>query len=96
MVGDYNFTKLNLQTDKLAGGHYACMGFLRRDKHYVPNTLLNEDIRLISKKPTKRVLAILRKPKSRPCYNELCYLAKNIIFDDIKLDDEVRPKIDLD
>lgn len=49
MIGEYDVTKIFLQTDKIAGNINACMGFVRdkRLKLYVPNTALKKDIRQI-------------------------------------------------
>ena len=44
MVGDFNFSKTAFLTEKLAGTVYACVGFVRDGKYYMPNTVLREDI----------------------------------------------------
>jgi len=81
MVGNYSFSKAMLVTEKLAGTVNACMGFVRENGKrnlYVPNTVLREDIRQITDKPTKKVLAIFRKPKHEQVYGESTYLAKGV------------------
>lgn len=82
MIGDYDGSKTLLYTEKMAGGVWGCLGFVKdkTTKYYVPNTVLREDIRDITNHPRKRVLAVYRKPVSQPLYNELCYKAKGIEF----------------
>ena len=42
MIGDYNYNgnHVNLQTDKLAGGINACLGFVKVNNYYVPNNCI--------------------------------------------------------
>lgn len=51
MVGEYNFTKLLLYTEKLAGNVAAYLSFIQDGEYYIPNTVLKEDIRDITKRP---------------------------------------------
>lgn len=95
MVGDYSFTKSALYTERLAGNVTACLGFLREDEYYVPNTALKEDIRDVSVKPQQRVLAILRKPVTQPIYREVCYRAKGLTIEGIHLPNDIQPKVSL-
>ncbi|MBR1496409.1 MAG: hypothetical protein IJ617_02145 [Oscillospiraceae bacterium] len=60
MIGEYSFSKSLLYTEKLAGNVTACVGFVRDDRFYIPNTVLREDIRDITKRPQKRVLAVFK------------------------------------
>lgn len=79
MLGDYNSAKPKLYTEKLAGNVKGCMGF-REDKitgYYVPDTVLNEDIRNYIQNQA-RVIAVLRtKPKSR-IFEDITYVAKDV------------------
>ncbi|HWQ51929.1 MAG TPA: PBECR4 domain-containing protein, partial [Terriglobales bacterium] len=75
MLGDYNHSKTELFTDKLAGNVKACLGFVRSGNYYVPNTVLREDIRDLTTVPTKRILAIFRKESGAKFYRENTYLA---------------------
>jgi hypothetical protein len=93
MVGEYNFSKSLLITEKMAGNITACEGFVRDDKYYIPNTALKEDIRDLIQKPYKRVLAIFRKENDKPMYSELCYTAKGIELHSLSLPDCIRHKI---
>lgn len=95
MMGDYNETKNLLQTDKLRGSICGCMEFVNENNYFKPNTLLNEDIRDVTYKPQNRVLTILRKPIKQEKYEELCYTAKGVQLDKIKLSSEYTEKIDI-
>lgn len=97
MVGDYDFTKSVLYTEKIAGNIHACLGFAYDSKcnYYIPNTALREDIRNITAKPQQRILAILKKHISQSVYSEICYTAKKVDFDDIKIPTEISDKIDI-
>ncbi len=78
MIGNYRTTGIALYTEKLLGGTMGCIGFVMDAKGgYVPNTLLNEDVRDVVDKPC-RVLAIFRKNQGEPKYTEMTYLAKGI------------------
>ena len=85
MIGEYSFSKSLLYTEKLAGNVTACVGFVRDDRFYIPNTVLREDIRDITKRPQKRVLAVFKKEMKEPVYSELCYHAKGINLSRIPL-----------
>lgn len=77
MVGDFDGVRHHLMTDKLAGTTNMCMGFCDMgDEIFVPNTVLKEDIRNISK--SNRILAIYKKSSNDVFYDELTYLAKNV------------------
>ena len=79
MVGVYDYKKSVLYTEKIAGNIYACMGFIKENDYYIPNTALREDIRDISVQPQKRVLAIFKKNIPQKFYDEIpCYLAKKV------------------
>ena len=83
MIGDYNYNKPRLYTEKLAGGVKACVGFTIDEitGHLVPNTVLKEDIRN-NVQSWVRVVAVFRKPISATKYEEITYLAKNIEWKD--------------
>lgn len=93
MIGDYSFTKSALYTEKLAGTVTACLGFVRDDKYFIPNTALNEDIRDITHKPQQRVLAVFRKSIEQDIFQELCYIAKGITTQDILFPEELQKKV---
>lgn len=98
MIGDYNDCKPRLYTDKLAGSQVGCMGFVKEkeeDKYYIPNTVLKEDIRNVTKK-ANRLIAIYSKEIREVQYNHLCYAAKGIPVDDIKMPIFIKEKIDIE
>ncbi len=93
MIGDYDFTKSMLYTEKLAGNVSACLGFVQSDGYYMPNTTLREDIRNVTRHPQMRILAIYRKAVRETVYHELCYTAKGIAPAEIAFPDAVREKL---
>ena len=58
------------------------MGFIRKSKEYIPNTVLKEDIRSITSE-RKKVIAILKKEILDRSYNKITYLKNN--YDIFKL-----------
>lgn len=93
MVGDYNFTKSILHTQKLVGNVTATLGFVREGEYYIPNTALKEDMRNISSS-TKRILCILSKKTKDEHYNKIRYNAKGIEFESFNFTNNLREKID--
>lgn len=84
MIGDFQSDKPKLQTEKLAGGVTACMGFRKNTQktRYIPDTVLKDNI----KKHTSgqvRVIACYRKTKDDFQYSEITYVAKKIEWDKI-------------
>jgi hypothetical protein len=86
MSGDYNLRKPVLVTEKLAGGVRGCVGFIYDDslKCYIPNTVLNEDIRL-NIKNQQRVILAYRKNIPNERYEERVYSAKKIDWGKVEL-----------
>jgi hypothetical protein len=95
MIGDFDFTKSLLYTEKLAGNVSACMGFVRDGAFYIPNTTLREDIRDLTVRPQKRILATFQKTIREPEYARLCYIAKGVDLFRIKLPGELTGRIKL-
>ena len=93
IVGDYSFDKTMLYTEKLIGNVFACVGFVRNNEYYIPNTLLKEDVRDITHRPQKRVLAIFRKKTIESTYSELCYVRRDISVSDITMPESVVHRI---
>lgn len=83
MVGDFNGCNPKLYTEKLTGGVKACLGFVKTHRaEYVPNTVLNTDIRTVTK-ISQQVIATYRRKNSASPYQELVYKAKKIDWDTI-------------
>lgn len=76
MIGQYDNSRIYLQTDKIIGNVNACMGFVKEKNTYVPNTALNEDIRSITSE-RKKVIAVLKKNINEEFYKEITYLKNN-------------------
>lgn len=100
MIGNYTNSKPKLITNKLTGGQNGCIGFIKDSKtlEFVPNTILDEDIRNYIE-PVDKVIAVLRKKKDDIKYNEITYKSKNkknpINWSKIKLPNEYIYLLDL-
>jgi len=82
MLGDYDYSQRILVTDKLAGTVTSAMGFSKVNDYYVPNTSLKTDVRIVSKKPVKRIVATFIKGFNDKNYSDLMYLAKDVLLND--------------
>ena len=89
MIGDYDSPKPRLYTEKVAGSTNACVGFVFDGdiQKYVPNTVVQEDIRSLTTK-TLRVIAAYRKDIRASRYEERTYAAKNINLSEIDFPEE--------
>ena len=89
MLGDYNLYQPKLYTDKLAGSLSACMGFVRDggNGRFVPNTVLEGDIRT-KVKHADRIILTYRKKRSDAQYAEIVFQAKKVVWEKIALPDE--------
>lgn len=94
MVGEYDYSKSLLVTEKIAGSVTACLGFVRDGEYYIPNTALKEDIRDITLKPQQRIIAIFSKSKDAEKFTHLCYTAKGVNLDNITFPAVILDKID--
>ena len=85
MIGDYSARRPALFTEKLVGNVRACVGFVydRSRECYVPNTILNIDMRdNITNR--LRIIVTYRKNKKDERYSEVVYKAKKIDCSKIK------------
>ena len=91
MIGDYDKYTPLLQTDKLVGKIDGVIGFEIDSKEgiYLPNTLLKADIRDLTNK-TNRVILAFRKEKDAEKYEELTYKANKVDWDKIKIPEEYK------
>jgi len=78
MIGEYNGPRIDLHTEKITGTTTACLGLLKAGTAFVPNTVLNEDIRKVIPKPPGKIVAIFKKPIKQTDYTTCTYDAKNI------------------
>ena len=95
MVGDYDYTKSLLITEKIVGTVTACLGFVRDGEYYAPNTILREDVRDVTIKPQSKVLAVLSKTINEKQYTFYTYLATGVSKDIAQTSDNLRFKISL-
>lgn len=94
MIGTYSGSRPMLYTDKLAGNVKGCVGFLLDEEKgfYIPNTILNEDIRKLVV-DGKRVVRVYRKDIGQKKYTEIVYEAKNVDCNMVNIDKEIVDKI---
>jgi len=78
MAGNFESANKVLLTDKVAGTVTAVMGFVKDDYYYVPNTVIKEDIRQITGKPTLSIIAIFIKTDKEDSYSILSYIRKDM------------------
>lgn len=91
MIGDYNQAQPRLYTEKMAGSISACVGFVKNKGvgRYVPNTVLEGDIRSHVNRPD-RVILTYRKKRDEKSYTELVYKAKKINWSELHLPEEYK------
>jgi len=80
MMGDFSENKMRLHTEKIVGNVHACIGFVHAPRHkgfFVPNTVLREDIRDVVEKPTRKIIAVFRKPVNADEYVDCTYRTKD-------------------
>lgn len=84
-----------LTCDRLAGSTKFSLGFTRDHNYYVPSTCLNEDIRNLGDHPS-RILAIMYKEVCEPIYRDICYVARGVRLDELRLPSEIIPRVSLE
>ena len=93
MIGDYTGSHLELYTEKITGTTTACLGRIRSNGGYIPNTILKEDIRNITSKPPGKIFAIFRKHIAESQYNEITFQSKKATITMKCIPAELNPKI---
>ena len=86
MFGQYSLSRPNLRTDYLVGGEICSIGFIKSNNSafYVPNTVLNGDIRHdIEMSDRRQVLTVLQKDITAPEYQKAVYVAKNVFLHEL-------------
>lgn len=78
MIGNYNGSKIDLYTEKVTGTTSACLGLIQKDSIFIPNSVLNEDIRTIIPKPAGKIYAIFKKKIGDVCYTQLTYRSNSL------------------
>lgn len=90
----YNGVRPKLSMERIAGTTNYCMGFIKDQDYFVPNSCLLEDIRNLGENPSQ-ILAIfskLAKNKSE-IYKNICYVAKGVPLEKIQMPKELQEKI---
>ena len=62
MIGNYTGPHIELYTEKVTGTTNACLGLIQRKRYYIPNSILNEDIRSITPKPQTKSMLYSKNP----------------------------------
>lgn len=85
IIGNYDSSKPLLYTERIVGNVNACMGFImdKKNSEYVPNTVIQEDIRNITSS-TVQVVAAYRKGINAKLYEEMTYKSKKTDWESIK------------
>lgn len=76
MIGDFNNMDSFVIPDKIIGTVYACMGFVRDNGYYVPNTIRLDDIRKITYKPQRQIICTLTKKTDEDTYTSFSSFSK--------------------
>lgn len=89
MLGDYNGNHPQLYTEKIAGSVGACIGFVRNSGkgRYVPNTVLEGDVRTMTR-AADRIVLTYRKNRTEEHYSEIVYSARNVDWQHLTLPEE--------
>ena len=80
MVGSYDGQRLHLHTEKIAGNHHACLGFVKSKADYIPNTLIQDNIKNLTGNKFYQIVATFRKPYTEQTYREITYKSNNFDF----------------
>lgn len=94
MIGNYTGPRLDLYTEKVTGTTSACLGLIKNSHEYIPNTVLKEDIRNITPRPSGKIFAIFRKSINSKKYTELTYQSKTITITRKCLPEELLTQIE--
>lgn len=79
MIGEYNNSKSILITEKIIGNTHSCIGFIKENGYYIPNTALKEDARNLMIGKSNQILLIYEKSIKDKTYNlNPLYSATNI------------------
>ena len=78
MIGSYDHSKVMLYTEKLVGCVRGCMGFVEDGEYYVPNTVLREDIRRITR-GCSSMIATFVKDVDQSVYSDITYSSSDSV-----------------
>lgn len=95
MIGNFNESKLKLNTEIVIGNIGWCLGFIKENEYYIPNTLFQEDIRNVVVIPN-RIICIMSKRIKDDKYTNMDYLVKDFEIKEIVNSKYLKDKINLD
>lgn len=95
LIGDFNNNGFSLRVDYLMGDmkRIVSLGFKQNNEFDVPQSLLSEDVKKLTQKSHK-VIAIWIKNVNETSYQDLGYIAKGIIWKELKVSVEINGKIE--
>lgn len=93
IIGLYNGSKEKLKTDILLGNKSMCLGVIKEvSNYYIPNTLLKEDIRKITKE-NNTIVGLLKKEREEQIYQNVIYINKDIKIEKIRKNRKLTSKL---
>lgn len=96
IIGVYNGAKEKLKTDILLGKGDICLGVIKEvSNYYIPNTLLKEDIRKITKE-NNVIVGIFKKEKQEEIYQKVTNINKNIEIERIRKNEKLASKLKIE
>lgn len=95
MCGEFNNNGFDLYTQKLVGNIQVCVGMVQSEirGYYVPNTVLQSDIRDKTVPPVMKIVCVLKKEIKDRYYNQICAVGKNINLTEIQYPQQVIDKL---
>lgn len=94
ILGNFNNSKLKLNTEVVIGNIDWCLGFINANEYYVPNTLFKEDIRDVVTN-SNRIICIMSKKIKDKKYVKIDYLVKDFKIQDIIHQKDLKDKINI-
>ena len=96
LVGEFINSGVYIRADYFVGDTKAILsvGFCNGNRVDYPVTLYNEDVKRLSN-PTNKVLAIFSKSYKEKCYNKCTYLSKGQEIGKLKLEEDIRKRIEI-
>ena len=96
LVGEFINSGVYIRADYFVGDTKAILSVSFRNGNRVdyPVTLYNEDVKRLSN-PTNKVLAIFSKSYKEKCYNKCTYLSKGQEIGKLKLEEDIRKRIEI-
>lgn len=91
IIGNFKQNRTFLFTEKLIGNITSCLGFISKEKYYICNTSLKEDIRKITYNRRKIICIVCKKIQDLK-YHEITYIDEKY-RDRIFLNDEINKKL---